>query len=331
MTVWMAGRRLLVGLLSTLLLLATVTIGVVGAQRAVGRSAALVQEAYAAIGRAEALLSALKDAETGPRGYLLTGEERYLAPYRVAESAAADHPAVLRQLLAEQDAQGPRLETIAGLVTAKRAELDRTVGLAARGDEAGALSVVRGGEGLALMEALRNGIAALIDEEQRRLTERRQSLERADRRAIAAAAASAVLAVAAALVAALLFRERGSAARRQLAETRAELAEQVAQLRGVYDVAPVGLAFVDRERRFVAINERLAAINGRPIEAHLGRTVEEALPEIAPAVLSLYERVLSRGESAIGVDIRTPAGPGEARSRGKRLLSTALRRGVPIG
>ncbi len=315
MKAWIGGRGLSLSLFGTLLLLGMVAGGTIIAQKGVGRSATLVQEAYATIGQAEALLSALKDAETGQRGYLLTGEERYLSPYRMAERTAADHLASLRQLLGERDAQEPRLQTIAGLVATKRAELDRTVRLAAEGDVAGALRVVRDGEGLALMDALREQVMALVDEEQRRLAERRQSLERADHRAIAVAVAAGLLAVVAALTAALLFRERGTATQRQLAETRVELADQVAQLQGVYNVAPVGLAFVDRERRFVALNERLAAINGRTVEAHLGRTVEEVVPGIAPSVLSLYDRVLSQGEAAIGVDIRTPPGPGEARPR----------------
>ena len=48
-------------------------------------------------------------------------------------------------------------------------------------------------------------------------------------------------------------------------------ATRLAQLRAVYDGAPVGLAFVDRELRFVTLNKRLAAINHLPMEAMLGR------------------------------------------------------------
>ena len=44
--------------------------------------------------------------------------------------------------------------------------------------------------------------------------------------------------------------------------------------------APVGLALVDTELRFVRINSALCAINGRPRELHIGRRLDEVLPEI---------------------------------------------------
>jgi PAS domain S-box-containing protein len=56
----------------------------------------------------------------------------------------------------------------------------------------------------------------------------------------------------------------------------------------VYATAPVGLAFVDTEMRYVRINEALAAINGRDVSAHLGRTVHEVLDD------PLRKRVVAR-------------------------------------
>jgi PAS domain S-box-containing protein len=47
----------------------------------------------------------------------------------------------------------------------------------------------------------------------------------------------------------------------------------------VYATAPVGLAFIDTEMRYVRINEALAAINGRDVSEHLGRTVREVLDD----------------------------------------------------
>src|SRR5262249_5139920 len=46
---------------------------------------------------------------------------------------------------------------------------------------------------------------------------------------------------------------------------------QYAQLATIYDSAPVGLAFVDTQLRYVSINEYLAEFNGVPADAHLGR------------------------------------------------------------
>lgn len=57
------------------------------------------------------------------------------------------------------------------------------------------------------------------------------------------------------------------------------------ELGHLYRTAPVGLALLDRDLRFVRINEWLATINGKPVEAHVGRTLEEIIPEIAPQII----------------------------------------------
>jgi len=46
--------------------------------------------------------------------------------------------------------------------------------------------------------------------------------------------------------------------------------------------APMGIAFVDLEFRFQLINDKLAAINGLPASAHLGRTIADVVPDLWP-------------------------------------------------
>jgi PAS domain S-box-containing protein len=53
--------------------------------------------------------------------------------------------------------------------------------------------------------------------------------------------------------------------------------QRLAQLQAIYDGAPVGLAFVDRNLRYVSVNRCLADLNGVPIAAHIGKTVKEIL------------------------------------------------------
>ena len=78
--------------------------------------------------------------------------------------------------------------------------------------------------------------------------------------------------------------------------------------------APVGLAFVDRELRFVRINAALAKINGRPIEYHLGRRIDEALPELAEELVPIYQQVLATGEAVLEREL-TGEMPGSGRLR----------------
>jgi len=63
----------------------------------------------------------------------------------------------------------------------------------------------------------------------------------------------------------------------------------------VFATAPVGLAFLDPDLRFVRVNETMAAFNGRPIEDHRGRTIAEVLGAPGQELAHLYRRVLETG------------------------------------
>jgi len=91
--------------------------------------------------------------------------------------------------------------------------------------------------------------------------------------------------------------------------------ESLALLDTLQNNAPVGFAFVDREFRFVRINEALAAINGKPAADHLGRTVEDIIPELWPKLEPLYRRVLAGGEPVDNLELsgETAAAPGQRR------------------
>ena len=66
--------------------------------------------------------------------------------------------------------------------------------------------------------------------------------------------------------------------------------------------APIGLAFLDTELRYVRINESLAAINGVPVHLHLGRRPGEIRPGFA-RLEALLEQVLASGEPTLGVEL----------------------------
>jgi PAS domain S-box-containing protein len=76
----------------------------------------------------------------------------------------------------------------------------------------------------------------------------------------------------------------------------AEQAETLALMDTLLATAPIGLAFMDRELRFVRINRMLADINGVPAEQTLGRPLIEVVPELAESQLPLLRRVFETGE-----------------------------------
>ena len=62
---------------------------------------------------------------------------------------------------------------------------------------------------------------------------------------------------------------------------RAEARYSQGQLDAMLAASPIGVAFFDREMRYVRINDALAAINGKPVQEHLGRDVRDVIPEVA--------------------------------------------------
>ncbi len=101
-----------------------------------------------------------------------------------------------------------------------------------------------------------------------------------------------------------------------LRENQILLQRQLAEIETIYHSAPIGLNVLDSELRFVRINQRLADMNGLPIEAHIGRTIREVLPDLADAAERLLRSILAMGEPLLNVEItgETPAQPGVQRT-----------------
>ena len=94
------------------------------------------------------------------------------------------------------------------------------------------------------------------------------------------------------------------------------VAARTAELESMLANATVGLAFFDRDVRFIRINHCLAEFNGIPREAHLGRSLRDLLPEIAETVEPIVLQVFETGRPFTGMEFQAtrPAQPGELRS-----------------
>jgi len=84
-----------------------------------------------------------------------------------------------------------------------------------------------------------------------------------------------------------------------------QIARQVRELEALYATAPTGLFQFGADLRFLRVNGRMAAINGRPVEAHIGRTLGEVLdPEAARLVERWLLQVLQTGEPVLGIEVQ---------------------------
>jgi signal transduction histidine kinase/DNA-binding response OmpR family regulator len=111
-------------------------------------------------------LSAVKDAETGQRGFLLTGFERYLEPYQVALGNIPVELATLRRITLDNPEQQRKIDVLGPLIDAKLAELTRTIELRRNGDPAAALEVVQSDRGRMAMDRIRQLIEGMLTIEQ---------------------------------------------------------------------------------------------------------------------------------------------------------------------
>jgi len=100
------------------------------------------------------LLSSLKDAETGQRGYLITGDETFLQPYLAVRDNINTQFKILRQA-AQISAAQKHLDAMQPLITAELAELASVIELRRQNDLTAVTAAVSAGEGKRLMDAIR--------------------------------------------------------------------------------------------------------------------------------------------------------------------------------
>ncbi|MHB0991472.1 MAG: CHASE3 domain-containing protein [Burkholderiales bacterium] len=135
-------------------------------------TAKLKVHTYQVLEDLEKVLSILKDAETGQRGYIITGEEQYLDPYRSGVSNVNQAFRNLRELTADNPSQQHRLDMLEPLITAKLAELKGTISLRKNKGFDAAVMRVRMIEGKKIMDDIRKVIVEMSDEEKTLLGQR---------------------------------------------------------------------------------------------------------------------------------------------------------------
>lgn len=79
-------------------------------------------------------------------------------------------------------------------------------------------------------------------------------------------------------------------------ERTVELQLSQSQIDGFFSSAPMGMGIIDDNLRYVRVNQVLSEINGKPIEEHLGRTLQEVLPDLSPYLEGYFYEVLATGK-----------------------------------
>jgi CheY-like chemotaxis protein/CHASE3 domain sensor protein len=111
------------------------------------------------------LLSDAQDAETGQRGFLLTGNDKYLEPYNTALSAISSEVSHVTRLTSDNPTQQTKIAALRAHIDAKLAELKETIDLRRTEGAAAALAVVGTDRGKIEMDAIRTQLAAMAQVE----------------------------------------------------------------------------------------------------------------------------------------------------------------------
>jgi PAS domain S-box-containing protein len=87
------------------------------------------------------------------------------------------------------------------------------------------------------------------------------------------------------------------------------------ELQLIYETAPIGLAFLSTDCRYVMINQHLTEICGLPIANHIGRTVRETVPQVAEQVEGIVQAILRTGQSITGIEVNGQRPDGSNKDR----------------
>jgi len=178
---WTFGRKIAAGFaLSFVLLIAVGAVAYTSINK-LSSTAQWVSHTHEVLEHIAGVLSLLKDAETGQRGYVITGDEAFLEPYRTGSGDVLNVIKELRKLTADNPAQQKRLDSIEAPVAAKLAELKQTIDLRAKGSVDEAFKIVRSGEGKRPMDAIRRILGEMDDEERGLLRQRAAEADSAAR------------------------------------------------------------------------------------------------------------------------------------------------------
>ena len=142
-------------------------------------------------------LSAMKDAETGQRGFVLTGEARYLEPYEGSQAKVNEKLQRVRELTADNPEQQQRLSQLEPAVAAKFEEMQHVIGLRKSKGFASARREILTDNGKNSMDQIRKLVSAMEDEEARlrmeRLAEEEARARRTERTILAGSIGSFLL------------------------------------------------------------------------------------------------------------------------------------------
>jgi PAS domain S-box-containing protein len=177
-------RQVALGLGTTFVVLVAVGIASFRSVTGQAKTAQSVTSTYQVLENLEALLSELKDAEIGQRGYIITGQTSFLEPYQSARSTIDLNLQTLEQLTSNNLIQQQQLHVLEQLTAQKMAFVQQTIDLRRTQGKEAASQIIQQGQGRQLMDRIRQVIHTMKDEETQLLQRRSAAAAQGTREAI---------------------------------------------------------------------------------------------------------------------------------------------------
>ena len=266
------------------------------------------------LGELARLLSLLQDAETGERGFLLTGQPEFLEPYRTALDSLPMHLRRAEVLLAHDQQQSRRLDTLETLAEQQLAVLTEVIELRRSQHSEAALQIVQSGRGMRIMNEVRRVVALMSADENSRVTRWNARLQADERTTLVITGASDLVAVAFLLLAGLAINWGFS----KLAEAEAALRESERHLAQTLMHLPNMVYLKEpKELRFAQLNRAGEELLGFKPEELLGKTAFDLVPAVDAQRFEAEDRRVLAGEM-VGIGEERI----QTRARGLRILQS---------
>ncbi|MFN6461072.1 MAG: response regulator [Nostoc sp. DedVER02] len=226
-----------------------------------------VQKTQEKINRLEELLSEMKDAETGQRGYILTGQESYLEPYQAVLANIKPKIAGLKDLTTDQPSQQKHFATLESLITAKLAILKQTIYLRQNQGFEAALQVIQTNQGKHLMDEIRKIVYEIENQDKRLLKQQSQAAKASAKNTVLTLAFAICLSfVILAIVYYFIYREV-----RERKLTEETLNTERNFISAVLETASALVIVLDTQGQIVRFNQACEQITGYSFDEVRGR------------------------------------------------------------
>ena len=161
-----SGRSIGIGFLAALVIYSLISINSYSSIDRFVIDSEKLTHTHQVMEKLEGVLSLLKDAETGQRGFILTGKKIYLEPYNRSVSEVNESISELRRLTADSEEHQRHIDELEKLVARKFEELNRTIGLRSSEGFSSSVKVIETNMGKQIMDSIRKTISDMKETEQ---------------------------------------------------------------------------------------------------------------------------------------------------------------------